>query len=95
MNAGERFGVEDPLRLGLVHDAHDDQVVKSELLLGLVVKDPGWIVLGEHVLRIGIDLDRGNGRAEADGEDGQADEDQARVLEGKIENLSFHAINSV
>ena len=95
VNAGERFGVEDPLRLGLVHDAHDDQVVKSKLLLGLVVKDPRWIVLGEHGLRIGIDLDRWNGRSEADGEDGQADEDQACVLEGKIENLSFHAINSV
>jgi hypothetical protein len=95
VNAGERLGVEDPLWLGLVHDPHDDQVVKSELLLGLVVKDPGRIILGEHVLRVGIDLDPRDGRAEADGEDSQANEDQASVLEGKIENLSFHAINSV
>jgi hypothetical protein len=69
--------------------------VKSELLLGLVVKDPGRIILGEHVLRVGIDLDPRDGRADADGEDSQAKEDQASVLEGKIENLSFHAINSV
>ncbi len=55
VDAPERGGVEDALRVLFVHDPDDHEVVQTEGLLHLVMKDPHRLVFGEHVFRVIIE----------------------------------------
>ncbi len=58
VNASQAFRIEHTVRINLVDDAHDDHVVEAEASLGLVVKLPNRFIFGQHVLRVGVDLER-------------------------------------
>ncbi len=36
--------IEDPVRVFLIHDPHDHEVIESKLFLDLVVKDPHRLI---------------------------------------------------
>jgi hypothetical protein len=57
MHLRQGLRVEHAVRIVLVDDTHDDDVVQVHPLLHLVVEDTDGLVLGQHVLRVGVDLD--------------------------------------
>jgi hypothetical protein len=68
VHAPERLAVEHARRMIRVDDADDDEVIEREVGLDAAVEDAGELVLGQHVLRVRVDLEPGDERAEAERE---------------------------
>ncbi len=64
MQRAEGTRVIDPLAVFLIHDAHDDGIVQSELRFYQIVKRSVHLIRGQHILRIGVDVDPGNLQAQ-------------------------------
>ncbi len=75
MDRFQRAGIEHAVGMGFVHHAQDDHVVQGEHPLDPVVKDADEFFPGQHIFRVGVDLDAGDLQAEpqADQKDQQAE----------------------
>ena len=55
VNFSERPSIEDPIRVVLVHNPHDNEIVKIKGFFDLMVKDADVFIRRKHIFRIVVE----------------------------------------